>query len=144
MGPSGAGKSTLMDLLAMRTPHDAEAPTAADLVATMTTLVPPAAAPAESSQHTVAAGTGAAGADVYVHASVRGGSESSTKLSQPQPQLLVNGMRMKRQAYMSISAYVPQVGDSGGSVCHLIPPCLQCWCCVCGSGMLHNTYCKLL
>lgn len=97
MGPSGAGKSTLMDLLAMRTPHDAEAPSAADLTA--------------DTRLTITTGTGAAVNGI--ESSVGGGSWSS-QAAQPQPQLLVNGMRMRRRAYMNISAYVPQVSRGLG------------------------------
>lgn len=93
MGPSGAGKSTLMDLLAMRTLHDAEAPSAAELT-TDTRL-------------TIATGSGAA--INGIESGENNGSWSS-QIAQPHPQLLVNGLRMRRRAYMNISAYVPQVG----------------------------------
>lgn len=104
MGPSGAGKSTLMDLLAMRTPHDSQAPTAAD-------LAPTAAAPPEASGANghVAAASALDAATAGDESSIAGGSSSSSRVCRPPPQLLVNGLRMKQQAYMTISAYVPQV-----------------------------------
>ncbi len=111
MGPSGAGKSTLMDLLAMRTPHDAAAPTAAELAAAAVTT-PTVAAAGVRAADVFGDPTGAAGGGsvtAAVDGSLKAGSRSRSQLGQPPPQLLVNGIRMQQQAYMNISAYVPQV-----------------------------------
>ncbi|KAF8072475.1 abcG12 [Scenedesmus sp. PABB004] len=90
MGPSGAGKSTLMDLLAMRTDHDGAAAAAAG------------GAAGDRAAAEAGGGGGGGGAPAAPPAALGGGFAALPS------QLLVNGVPVKRQTFMAISAYVPQ------------------------------------
>lgn len=123
MGPSGAGKSTLMDLLAMRTPHDAEAPAAEEPEMTNPSVAPRAVVPlrplhrSDQSTDSEDSAVATAGLSTVDEDGSNVGGVGNSSLREPPPQLLANGIRMKQRAYMNISAYVPQVRERLLTLC---------------------------
>lgn len=125
MGPSGAGKSTLMDLLTMRTTRSGKEAKAA------------AARAAAAASMT---GTAASAVSLpVVEAAQRDGVTGD---------LLVNGQVVSRKAFMSISAYVPQVSPANSHVWCLADACTRTrsvagGCCRPGPSSWHLS-CRLL